>query len=113
MKIKFDHTKDKISEALGTTEKRHDEIYEVVQNVLEKQISKKEGCVSKRIEESLSKLKGKMTAVDYIILGMAVRGSEDVIRKAITAMMLEKLTGKIELKVDLKTDGKKAKAKKA
>lgn len=107
MAIKFDHTKEKISEAIGTTEKRYNEIYEIVEKVMKEQISKQEGCISQRIDETISKLKGKLTPQDYIVIGMAVRVSEETIRKAIASAFMDKMKGSIELKVDLKTDDKK------
>lgn len=113
MKIKFDHTKSEITAATGVSKERFDLIYDLAEKSVEKQISEKTGCISKRIEDVVSGLKGTITPAEYVIIGMAVRGSEETIRRIIAGHLLEKFTGGIEMKVEVKTDKKETKKAKS
>lgn len=113
MKIKFDHTKSEITEATGVSKERFDLIYDLAEKSVAKQIGDKTGCISKRIEDVVSGLKGTITPAEYVMVGMAVRGSEDAIRSIIAKHLLEKFKGSIDLKVELKTDEKKTKKAKS
>lgn len=92
-KIKFDHSKEMVSEAVGVPEKRWDEMIAVVKEAVKKDFDK----FSQRAEYAIKEAKPK-TNMEYFMLGLTLARAEDrkssssgLAKKAVMAAIVSSL----------------------
>lgn len=111
MKIKYDHDKKYVSESIGVTQKRLEEIEKLGRESVEIQIKHAgKGALSNRIEYIEKGLKGSITPAEYVLIGRVIQQTQDAMKQALFETVFDSFKGRLPMGIEIKigtTESKK------